>query len=86
MIAFASLLVKPAQEAGIQVPEDPETYDPHQFMRWHVYCLWQLGRPLAGWTSHWDNARAVAAIPAAELDGLKVVRDAVALCAVNGCV
>lgn len=31
MLAFASMLVKPAKHAGINVPADPEDYNPDEF-------------------------------------------------------
>lgn len=84
MIAFASLLVAPAREAGITVPENPETYVPEDFIHWHVFILWQLGRPMPWATAHWENAKLIAGIPDDELLGLKTVRDLLGLLTAKG--
>lgn len=63
MIAFPELLVEPACEASIRVPLDPEVYDADRFPFWHVYAVWQIGRPLPDPVAHWDNAYVIAAVP-----------------------
>jgi hypothetical protein len=83
VIAFPSMLLSPAEEAGMKVPPADfdeknldtlkETY-PHFF----VFCVMQLGRRMPSSTSHWENAKIIAAIPddkimqvtAADLDDL----------------
>lgn len=67
MIAFADMLVKPARQAGIKTPVDPEAYDPERYPHWHVYLNAQLGAPMPNSTSHWTNARVVAGVPEGEL-------------------
>lgn len=67
MIAFPGLLVNPAKEAGIEVPPDDEVksgeYDVEKFLRWHIFATCQLGTPMPSPSSHWDNAKVVAALP-----------------------
>lgn len=63
MLAFEEMLVAPADEAGIKVPEEPEKYDPELFPHWHVFCNVQLGRPMPNADSHWRNAEVIAAVP-----------------------
>lgn len=66
MIAFPFLLIGPATEAGIKIPPeetiDGQTYDPAEFPHWHVYANLQLGTPMPSPTSHWDNAKIIAAV------------------------
>ena len=63
MIAYPELLVGPAQEAGITVPENPREYDHAKFPHWDVYCKVQLGAPMPSWTAQWDNAKVIGRIP-----------------------
>lgn len=63
MLAFASMLVKPAKHAGINVPADPEDYNPDEFPHWHLFLLVQLGAPMPNMDSHWHNARIIATLP-----------------------
>ena len=69
MIAFPSMLIEGAKEAGISVPDEwTEEFEdnidlirddyPHLF----VYLVLQLGRPLVGPDSHWENAKVIAKI------------------------
>lgn len=67
MIAFPSLLVEPARQAGISVPEDVDNYNPMEYKRWHLYMIVQLGASMPSPGSHWNNARVIAAIPEDEL-------------------
>lgn len=62
MIAFPEMLVTPAKEAGILVPDDVSNYELAKYPHWHVYQLVQLGAPLPRPTSHWENARVIADI------------------------
>lgn len=66
MIAFAGLLVGPATEAGIKVPDDPEEYDPNEFVHFHVFCNVQLGAPMSPETPL-ANAIIIAQLTEAEL-------------------
>ncbi len=63
MIAMPELLMRPAEEAGMKVPPDVMDYETHDYPHWHVYTIMQIGRPIIGATSHWTNAKIVAAIP-----------------------
>lgn len=63
MIALPRMLVKAATEAGIEVPEDLDNYDPHQYPYWRVYSFMQLGASMPYAGCHWDNAKIVAGIP-----------------------
>lgn len=71
MIAFADLLVGPAKQAGIQVPEVEDLNDLNSVREthshWFVYCNVQLGRRMPDATSHWENAKVVAALTAEEV-------------------
>lgn len=67
MIAFSELLVGPAKEAGIKVPDDVEQYDRDAYPHWHLFCCIQLGARMPSPTAHWDNAKIIAQIPATEV-------------------
>lgn len=62
MIAFASMLVHPAQEAGIRVPPNPERYWRKKWIKWHVFLNVQLGASLPFPSAHWENAKIIAGI------------------------
>ena len=63
MIAFPEMLVKPARDAGMMVPEDPDDYDAATFPHWHVYLTAQLGAGMPTPDAHWNNAKVIAAVP-----------------------
>lgn len=63
MIAFKGLLVTPAVDAGISVPEDPENYDASKFPHWHVYTVLQVGASMPNPRAHFENAKIVASVP-----------------------
>ena len=63
MIALPIMLVGPAEEAGMKVPENPDEYDSVDYPHWHVFLSAQLGIPLPSPASHWHNAKIVADIP-----------------------
>ena len=63
MIAFRAMLVGPAEQAGIKVPPDLELYDSAEYPHWGAFLNMQLGRRMPCATSHWDNAKIIAAIP-----------------------
>jgi len=67
MLAFPKMLMKPAQEAGIKVPENAESYNAEEFPHFFVYLQSQLGRSLPYPSAHWDNAKIVASIPNNEI-------------------
>lgn len=62
MIALAEMLVDPAKAAGIEVPPDPNDYDPSSYPHWYVFCEAQIGQPMPDFTVHWGNAKVVAAV------------------------
>ena len=70
MIAFPEMLVAPAEEAGMKVPPDADEFDPKKYPHFAVFCTAQLGAPMPSWTSHWSNAKVVAAISAKKLKTL----------------
>lgn len=67
MIAFPSMLVNPAKQAGIAVPPDPDNYEPEEFKHFHFFCTAQLGQSMPTPSAHWENAVIIAAIPEAEI-------------------
>lgn len=69
MIATPILLVKPAEQAGFNVPKDPTQWnekDP-MYLRWTIFCNVQIGQSLPYPAAHWDNAMVIAKIPTDEL-------------------
>ena len=62
MIAFPGMLVKPAEEAGMKVPKDPDEYNSSDYPHWHVFLFSQLGSPMPFSDSHWKNAKVIASI------------------------
>lgn len=67
MIAFPSMLLKPAEKAGINTPQDADNFDPNAYPHFTVFLNMQLGQPMPILGCHWDNAKVVAAIPEAEI-------------------
>lgn len=66
MICLPSMLVEPAIQGGIKVPEDLDDdmdIDGEEFPHFVVYLNVQLGSPMPSATSHWNNAKIVGAIP-----------------------
>jgi hypothetical protein len=72
MIAHSELLVNSAVDAGIDIPDDLDNYEPSEYLRWHIFCVAQLGsrQPYAG--CHIDNAKIIAGIPESELSELNM--------------
>ena len=70
MIAMPTLLVRPAEKAGIAVPADPDEHEAHKesHPHFHVFCVMQLGQPMPYAAVHWDNAKVVAGIPDDEIN------------------
>ena len=62
MIAMPAMLVNPALDAGINVPEDLEDYDPERFPHWYVFNMVQLGAPMPDANSHFANAKVIASV------------------------
>jgi hypothetical protein len=67
MLAFVELLIQPAKDAGMKVPEDCLDYDYTECPHFHVYAVAQLGRPMPWPGAARDNAKVVAAISAEEI-------------------
>lgn len=69
MIAFASMLKKAAEQAGIQTPDDAEKYEEYKELYPHffLFCQAQLGQPMPHWGVHFENAKVIAAIPEEEI-------------------
>ena len=62
MINQRESLVDAAEQAGINIPPDLNDYDKSLFPYWHLFCLAQIDRPLLTETSHYKNAKMIAAI------------------------
>lgn len=76
MIAFPSMLLNPAREAGMKTPDDIpdddlDLLDKDQYDHFYVYCAMQLGAPMPSSSSHWSNAKVIAAIPADKIRTMK---------------
>lgn len=67
MIAFPEMLVGPAKEAGMKVPDDLENYKNEDFKHWTVFCNVQLGKSMSSPTEHWDHAKIIAKIPESKI-------------------
>jgi hypothetical protein len=63
MIIVPAMLVEPAKQAGMKVPDDPENFKPAEFPHFHVFSIMQLGSSLPYSAAHWDNAKLIAQIP-----------------------
>lgn len=63
MIAFPVMLVEPARQANIDVPDDLDNYDLEKYKRFHLFCCAQLGQPMPSPATHFDNAKVIARIP-----------------------
>lgn len=71
MLAFPTMLVSAAEEAGIKVPPDPDDFDAKAFPHFAVFCNAQLGRPMSA-GAHWGNAFVVAKIPDDQIQKITV--------------
>ncbi len=63
MIGFPEMLVNPAREAGIAVPDNPVDFDKEEFLHWDVFLTIQIGKPMRSPTEHWENARVIGKVP-----------------------
>ncbi len=75
MIAFPSMLLAPAEKAGIPVPskeklDSKEGFDEKKYLRFHIFCCVQLGQSMPDAHSHWDNAHVIAQIPEEKLKSI----------------
>ncbi len=63
MLAFPSMLISAAKEAGMSVPDDPDSFTEEDYPHFHVFCGVQLCRPMLSPGEHWENAKIIASIP-----------------------
>jgi len=48
------MLVEPASQAGIDIPDDLESYDTEKYSRFHLFCCAQLGQPMPSPATHFE--------------------------------
>ncbi len=70
MKAFVSMLVDPAQKAGMKVPPDPENYDKGEYVHFYVFEHCQLGQPMPYPGCDFDNAKLIAELSEDEVRGI----------------
>jgi hypothetical protein len=62
MLVHPGSIAKAAQDAGMAVPSDLDSYNQEAYPHWDVYCKVQLGVPVT-WGNHWRNAKIITDIP-----------------------
>lgn len=69
MLAFPSMLLSAAEQAGMKTPElgDNDEFDMNEFPHFAVFCNAQLGRRMSDMGEHWGNAKIIADIPEHEI-------------------
>ena len=71
MIAYPSLLVAPAQAAGIPIPEDHQVDTPDAYRqshcRFYVFVMMQCGRRMPTPDAHYENAKIIAGLSEKEI-------------------
>lgn len=69
MLAFPSMLLSAAEQAGMKTPEldENDEFDRNKFPHFAVFCAVQLCRPMISLGEHWDNAKVIAEIPEHEI-------------------
>lgn len=75
MLAFPSMLLSPAEEAGMKIPldfDDDIKSIKETHVHFYIFCLLQLGKKMHSPTEHWDNAKIIAPIPEDELKTLSI--------------
>jgi hypothetical protein len=72
MIAYAEMLVVPANQAGMKVPPDLKNFNKEQYPHWFVYTQMQLGEAMPRPDSHWRNAETVAGLSEDQLRNFTV--------------
>lgn len=60
MIAFDGMLIGPAKQAGIPVPDDLDNFESDNFVQWVVFRNVQIGESMPYPSAAWDNAKVVA--------------------------
>ena len=77
MIAFPSMLLKAAEDAGIKVPDlsmsKNDEFDNNIYPHFAVFCNAQLCRRMSNLAQHWENAKIIAQIPD---DKIKTITEA----------
>ena len=63
MIAFRGMLLEPAKQSGMKVPEDADNFDYDEYPHFSVFCAVQIGAAMPYPTAHWENAKVIAEIP-----------------------
>lgn len=64
MLAFPSMLIPAAEQAGMPIPDlsVKDEYNQDDFPHFAVFCAVQLGRAM-DWDEPWENAKVIATIP-----------------------
>ena len=60
MKAFPQMIAKAAEDAGIKLPPDLDSFDPEEYPHWLVFCRMQLGQPMPYPEVDYDNAKVIA--------------------------
>lgn len=63
MLAFIEMLIKPAEDAGMKIPDNLEDYDANEYPHFYVYSRIQKGAPMPFSTAHFHNAQVIAKVP-----------------------
>ena len=76
MLAFGSMLLGPAKEAGMKIPEDFDDENieaiKESHVHFYIFCLLQLAKRMHSPTEHWENAKILAKIPEEELKKMSI--------------
>lgn len=62
MLAFDAMLIEPAKQADISIPDDLDCFHSADYPHWVVFCEIQLGKPMPRPSAHWNNAKVIASI------------------------
>lgn len=60
MIAFPGMLLTPAKDAGMKVPDDAENFNKEEYPHFYVFLQVQLGAPMPFPSAHFENAKVIA--------------------------
>lgn len=71
MIAFPSMLISAAQNAGMAYPKNPDKYSKNKYPHFFVFCHLQLGRRMQ-MGEQFTNAEIIAKIPVEELKTMEL--------------
>lgn len=67
MIALSLALVSAAENAGIDIPDNPDDFDKNEYPYFHLFCCAQLGQPMPYMGCHWENAKIIAGLKKEEI-------------------